>query len=122
MAAVLIVDDDDLMLHMYEVAFANSELAVQLAKNGEEAVRTIISSKPDLVLLDVMMPEMSGIDVLKKIRENPDTTNTKVIILTNLLDQAIKKQSFDLGAKDYLVKSDHTPVEVVQIVKNQLTS
>ena len=120
MASILIVDDDDLILHLYELAFKNEGLDVHLARNGSEALTVVETHLPETMLLDIMMPEMSGIDVLQKMRENPKYQQIKVFILTNLLDQKMKDEAYRLGAKDYIIKSDFTPIEIVKKVKDQI--
>lgn len=121
MATVLIVDDDEMILKMYEFVFKENGMEVLLAKNGNEALAILETQKPQLVLLDIMMPEMSGIDLLKKLHDNQKLLDLNVFVLTNFVDPKIKSEAYALGAKDYLVKSDYTPNEIYQKVTKALT-
>jgi len=103
---VLLVEDDPLIIRMYQNKLSNDGYSVTTAINGQEGLAEVAKDKPDLILLDVMMPKMNGVETLKALKKNSDTKDIGVIILTNLGD---KPEDVDkakgLGALDYLVKS-----------------
>lgn len=104
---ILLVDDDPLINRMYQVKLLNDGYNVEVATNGEEAMTAVHRRKPDLMLLDLMMPKMNGIEVLRELKTEEATKNIKVIVLTNLEDKSggnIEKAK-EMGALDYLVKS-----------------
>lgn len=92
------------------------------AKNGEEALASALNEHPDLILLDLLMPVMDGITMLKKLREDAWGKEAKVMVLTNLGEEAKLKESKALGVVDYLVKADWKIEDVVQKIKNQIPS
>lgn len=104
---LLLADDDPLILRMYQNRFDNEGYKVNTATNGEEALNSIRKEKPDLVLMDVMMPIMNGVEALKAIKNDARTKSIPVIMLTNLGDkQEDIKAAKELGVLDYLVKSE----------------
>ncbi|OGF62279.1 hypothetical protein A2926_04285 [Candidatus Giovannonibacteria bacterium RIFCSPLOWO2_01_FULL_44_40] len=118
---ILIVDDDPLMARMYENKMQTDGYDVAVASNGEEALLAVRKKKPDLMLLDVMMPKMNGVETLKALKGDAKTKNIPIIILTNLGDNPddIQKAK-DLGALDYLVKSQISLKELSDRVKKEL--
>jgi DNA-binding response OmpR family regulator len=119
MTKIYIVEDDPLMSRMYEKAFRLNGYDVELAFDGEEGLKKLgeMSDKPTVMLLDIMMPKMSGFDVLKKIKEDKDLKKIPVIALTNLAGKDDAEKALELGAVLYLVKSQYDPKEVVEKVK-----
>lgn len=104
---VLLVDDDPLIIRMYQKKLEQDGYAVDIATNGEEALIQVMKQKPDIILLDVMMPKMNGVQTLKKLKEQEETATIPVIILTNLGDREEDVENAkSLGALDYLVKSE----------------
>src|SRR3990167_6910126 len=87
MPKILIVEDDPLMLRMYQKIFIFEKFDVEVATNGEEALEKIRSSRPTLILLDIMIPKLNGIQVLDKLKSDPDTKSIPVVILTNLASE-----------------------------------
>jgi len=104
MAKVLVVDDEDSVREIYKREFTNSGLDVVTAADGEEGLLKAGEEIPDLILLDIMLPKMSGIDVLKALKENPLTKSIPTLLLTNLGEESIIKEGFELGADGYLLK------------------
>ncbi|TEU01998.1 response regulator [Candidatus Woesebacteria bacterium] len=121
MTKILLVDDDKLMVKMYLSKFKIDGYEVETAFNGQEALSKVVRSNPDLILLDIMMPEMNGLDVLKELKANEKTKNIPVILLTNVggSDEDVKA-GLELGAVAYLIKASYTPKEVIQKVKEVL--
>lgn len=115
MVKVLLVEDDEMLHGMYTQKFKNQGYEVISAYDGAEGVKQSSEAKPDIILLDVIMPKMDGFVALKKIRKNnPDVP---VILLTNLGQEEDVRKGKELGANDYFIKANHTPQEVVDKVK-----
>ncbi|OGF87209.1 hypothetical protein A3B19_03160 [Candidatus Giovannonibacteria bacterium RIFCSPLOWO2_01_FULL_46_32] len=117
---VLIVDDDAFLLDMYAIKFRESGFAVDIAKNGEEALAKSKSANPDVILLDIVMPKMDGFDVLRALKKDNLAPNAVIVILTNLGQKEDVERGLKLGASDYVVKAHFTPSEVVAKVKGLL--
>lgn len=117
---ILIVEDDFFIRDLYEKQFKKEGYAVESSPDAEQGLEKIKASPPNLVLLDLMLPKMSGLDLLKILKADANLKNVPVVILTNLgQDQAIK-QGFDLGADGYLIKSAYTPSQVVNEVRTYI--
>lgn len=114
---ILLVEDDEMLHGMYTQKFKHQGYEVLSAYNGADGVKLAETDRPDLILLDVIMPKMDGFVALKKIRKNPLTTKTPVILLTNLGQEEDVRKGRELGANDYFIKANHTPQEVVDKVK-----
>jgi two-component system alkaline phosphatase synthesis response regulator PhoP len=123
MAKIAIIEDDQLLSQMYSKKFEKDGYEVINAEDGEEGLKLIKKHKPNLVLLDIMMPKMNGLQVLQAIKEDPDeqVKTTPVIMLTNLgrTDEDVHR-GLELGAVSYLVKRKVKPVDVVIKVKEIL--
>lgn len=120
MARILIIEDDEILVEMYEAKFKMEGFEVHRALNGKEGLEILKKEKPDLILLDILMPEMNGFEFLKNIKKEPNYHSVPVILLTNLGDPDIDKDremAYALGVRDYLIKSRHTPDEVVKRAK-----
>lgn len=117
---ILFVEDDDALAGVYLVRLQAEGFDVKRVSNGEEALAAATEYKPDLVLLDVMMPKVSGFDVLDILRNTPETANLKVIMLTALSQDADRKRAQDLGVDDYLVKSQVVITDVIAKIKHHL--
>lgn len=117
---IVLIEDEEMLSNMYEAKFTKEGFEIKKALDGESGLQLIQANKPDLVLLDIIMPKLDGFSVLRKIKEDPKTKNIPVILLTNLgQDEDIKKGNA-LGAKGYLVKANLTPAQVVDKVKEYL--
>jgi len=114
---VVIVEDDEHIAKVYRLKLESEGIISILASDGEEAVDKIFSEKPDLILLDLMLPKKDGFWVLEQTRANLEFLNTPIIVLSNLWEQTDKERALVLGANDYLVKIDNTIQEVVDKVK-----
>lgn len=117
---ILFVEDDDALAGVYLVRLQGEGFDVKRVTNGEEALAAATSFKPDLILLDVMMPKVSGFDVLDILRNTPETANLKIIVLTALSQESDKKRAEELGADEYLVKSQVVITDVIARIKKQL--
>jgi len=116
MVKVLIVEDDPLMSRMYEKIFTFEKYEVELAGNGEEALEKVVAANPTIILLDVMMPKMNGLQVLEKLKADPATSKIPVVMLTNLAGQQDAETALSKGAVKYIIKSEHEPKEIADIV------
>lgn len=117
---ILLVEDDDALANVYVMRLQAEGYEVRRVADGEDALSDAISFKPDLILLDVMMPKVNGLDVLDIIRNTPETANVKVIMLTALSQESDKERAESLGADDYLVKSQVVIADVMERVKHHL--
>lgn len=117
---VLVVEDDPILAKMYSEKFSREGFQVLTAANGKVGLEMALKKDVDIILLDIMLPRMSGIDLLRKLREQEKGKNTLVVVLTNLADPTEKERAFNFGAEDYLVKAMQNPGEVVSRVKDTL--
>ncbi len=119
---VLLVEDDEGLAQVYIARLEVENFDVRRVPNGEDALANAIEFKPDLILLDVMMPKVNGFDVLDILRNTPETTNVKIVMLTALSQESDRKKAEDMGADDYLVKSQVVISDVVDRIKMHLNS
>jgi DNA-binding response OmpR family regulator len=117
---ILLVEDDDSLASTYLTRLQLEGFTVKRVANGEEALQTTLDFKPDLILLDVMMPKVNGFDVLDILKNTPEIANIKVIMLTALSQQADKDRAEALGVDDYLVKSQVVISDVMSRIKHHL--
>jgi two-component system response regulator VicR len=117
---IVIVEDDEHIAKVYRLKLESEGMDSVTAGDGEEAVEKIFSEKPDLVLLDLMLPKKDGFWVLEEVRKNPQFLNTPIIVLSNRWEQSDKERALVLGATDYLVKIDTTIGEVVDKIRGYL--
>ncbi len=117
---ILFADDEESLRELYKIRFESESFKVIFAKDGEEALEKIYKEKPNLILLDIMMPKKNGLEVLEQIKKDPAVADIPVVMLTVLGDEGIRNNAFNLGAKYYLVKSDVVPLEVVKLIRQEL--
>lgn len=120
MARILIIEDDELIRRMYQQVLNFRGHEVTHAANGEEGLELARAGLPALVLLDIMMPKLNGIETLKRLRVLPGLAKTPVIMLTNVIGGASAESALNAGALKYIIKSDYTPKEVVDMVEGVL--
>ncbi|MEI6580675.1 MAG: response regulator [bacterium] len=114
---IVIVEDDEHIAKVYRLKLELEKIDAIIASDGEDAVSKVFSEKPDLILLDLMLPKKDGFWVLEQVRHNTAFLNTPIIVLSNLWEQADKERALVLGANDYLVKIDTTIQEVIDKIK-----
>jgi DNA-binding response OmpR family regulator len=114
---ILIVEDDPVLLRMYTEKLTYEGFRIVTARDGEEALKVTQKEKVDLILLDIMLPRMSGTDFLERLIKEGGK-NIPVVALTNLTEQEERKRAGKLGVKEYLVKAMQTPEEVVEKIKS----
>ena len=117
---ILLVEDDDSLAQVYITRLQAEGFDIKRVPNGEDALATALQYRPDLILLDVMMPKVSGFDVLDILRNTPEVGNVKIIMLTALSQEADKQRAQQLGVDDYLVKSQVVIADVVERIKHHL--
>jgi DNA-binding response OmpR family regulator len=117
---ILLVEDDDAIANVYLVRLQAEGFDVRRVANGEDALAAALSYRPDLVLLDIMMPQVSGFDVLDILRNTPETANLKIVMLTALSQESDRERAESLGVDDYMVKSQVVIADVIERIKHHL--
>jgi DNA-binding response OmpR family regulator len=117
---ILLVEDDDALANVYQTRLQAEGFDIRRVPNGEEALAAALEYGPDLIVLDVMMPKVSGFDVLDILRNTTETADVKVIMLTALSQDSDKQRAESLGVNDYLVKSQVVIADVVDRIKQRL--
>lgn len=120
MSKILLVEDDNSLREIYSIRLTAEGYEIVLAGDGEEALATAVRERPDLVISDVMMPKISGFDMLDILRSTPETKDIKVIMMTALSSEDQRQRGENLGADRYLVKSQVGIEDVVNVVHEVL--
>jgi DNA-binding response OmpR family regulator len=113
---VLIIEDDAFISDMYRLKLESEGFNVKIAEDGQKGLEQLKKEKPDLVLLDVVMPKMDGYAVLQNIKENREMQDVPVVMLTNLGQKDNVEKGLKMGALDYVIKAHFTPTEVAEKV------
>ncbi len=114
---ILLVEDEKILSEMYQTKLEREKFEVVNVEDGGEVLEKVKKEKPDLILLDVILPKTNGFDILAELKANSKLKNIPVIMLTNLGQEEDIKKGKELGAKDYIVKANSTPAQVVEKVK-----
>lgn len=122
MFKIAIIEDDQAIAQMYRIKFEAEGYKVETAENGRFGLELVEKMRPDIVLLDLMMPEMTGDEMLAKLRKTEWGMNMKVVILTNMGEQEIPDSVKSLGISAVILKANMTPRQVAELVKNKLAS
>lgn len=122
MKQILLVEDDPFLIDIYTTKLKEVGFDVEAVSNGEEAFLKIKELKPDLLILDIVLPQINGWEILKEIKKDETLKNLKIIILSNLGEKTEVEKGFELGAIKYLIKAHYTPSEVVEEIKKTLNS
>lgn len=117
MSKILIVEDEPLIIRMYQKALAFDGFDVISALSGKEGIELAKKEQPDLIIMDIMMPEVNGIEALATLKQNPQTRNIPVIMLTNLSGEKDKELAMNRGAFEFWVKKEVNPMEVGDRIK-----
>lgn len=117
---ILIIEDDVFLSNIYNKKFFNNGYEVILASDGKKGLSLAKQKKPDIILLDIMLPIMNGFEVLEEIRKDDEIKDTPVIMLTNINEQDEIKRGYNLGIKDYIIKTFITPGDIAEKVKKYL--
>jgi DNA-binding response OmpR family regulator len=121
MTKIAIIEDDQAISQMYRIKFETEGYEVEIAENGKLGLELVENFRPDIILLDLMMPEMSGDEMLAKLRQTDFGRDVKVIILTNMGEQEAPDILKSLGVSVFIVKAEMTPRQVAELVKKQLS-
>ena len=119
-AKIAIIEDDLAISQMYRIKFEAEGMTVETAENGKLGLELVENMKPDIILLDLMMPEMNGDEMLQKLRATSWGKDIQVVILTNMGEQEIPQGVKDLGVSAVILKADMTPRQVAEVIKKQL--
>ena len=117
---ILIVEDEEIVLDLLQRKLTQEGYGVFIAKDGEEGLKKMKEVKPDLILLDIVMPKMGGIEVMEEMGKEPDLKKIPVIIISNSGEPVELDKAKKLGVKDWLIKTEFDPQEVLEKVKEQL--
>ena len=117
---ILIVEDDNFVAEVYSTKLFEMGHEVRIAQNGEEGLKVIGEEKPDLILLDIIMPVMGGIEMLGELKKKDEWKQIPVILLTNVGEKESVQKVRNLGVQDYLIKSHFTPAEVIEKIESIL--
>ena len=117
---ILLVEDDPLLVNLYREKFEYEGLKFLVAEDGEKGLKLALEEKVDIIILDLMLPKLSGIDLLTQLRNSEKGQNIPVIVLTNLTQSQEAEKAVELGAKEYLIKADLTPSQLVAKIKRHL--
>ena len=117
---ILIVEDEKILAEMYYDRFVQAGFKVVTAYSAEEGIEAALKEKPDLIVLDILLPRENGISFLEKLRKNPKIASTKIVAFSNYDDPTTKKEAFDLGVEEYLIKTNYTPQEITERIKGYL--
>jgi len=120
MFKVLIVEDEKILAEMYKDKLKEAGYEADLAFSSEEALEYLKKKKPDLILLDILLPRENGTIFLRKIKKLKKTAEIPVVAFSNYDEPKTKKETLDLGAKDYLIKTAYTPQQLVDQIRNFL--
>lgn len=119
---IAIIEDDDVIAQMYRMKFASEGFVVEMAANGRIGIELCEKMRPDMILLDMKMPEMDGAEALEAIRATSWGKHIPVIVLTNLGEEEAPKKLKDLNIHSYIVKAELTPSQVTERVKQALAA
>lgn len=117
---ILLVEDDPLLIDIYCNKIRESGFIVTVAEDGEKALQKIKEEKPDLVVLDIVLPKIDGWEIMSEIRKDKGLDNLKVVILSNLGQKGEIEKGLAMGAQKYLIKAHYTPTEIINQIKEVL--
>jgi len=121
MKKILIIEDEKILVDMYREKLSQAGFEVISVFESEQALVLVKKEKPDLVLLDILLPRENGIFFLEQLRKDPKIASVLVVAFSNYDDPETKKRAFELEVKDYLIKTDYTPREIVAKIKQLLS-
>jgi len=117
---ILLIEDDPFLIDIYTTKLKESGFKVEVATNGEEGIIKAQETKPNLIVLDIVLPQIDGWEILKEIKANPNLKKIPVVILSNLGQKSEVEKGIKLGAVKYLIKAHFTPSEVIEEIKKVL--
>lgn len=116
----LIIEDEQFIRDIYKRQLEKAGIAVDGFGNGTEGLQSTKQTKYDIILLDIMLPDLNGLEILKQIKQNQINKDVPVILLTNLGQDEVIKEAFTLGAQGYFIKASYTPDQIASEVRNIL--
>jgi len=122
MKKILLIEDDEIMSRMYKKLFSYKGYSIETAGDGQEGLAKAQKTKPDIILLDVMMPKLNGLQVLDRLKKDPKTRDIQVVLLSNLSIQDELDKALDKGIIKYIIKRNHEPDEIFKIVEEIIAS
>ena len=122
MPVILVAEDEKPLLQALKTVFEKEDFSVLEASNGEMALELALQEKPDFILLDIMMPKMTGLEALKKLKEDPWGKDASIMLLTNIADSNKVAEATTLGVFDYMIKSDWNIKDIVEKVKERMSN
>lgn len=122
MKTILLAEDDPFLVDIYSTKLRESGFDVEIAENGEKCLAKLREKKPDVLILDIVLPKLSGWEVLDKIKEDRNLSDLKVIIFSNLNQKTETEKGLEMGAVKYLIKAHYTPSQVVKEINEILKS
>ena len=120
MKKILLIEDEKILLEMYKDKFEQEGFEMILSIDAEKGFELAKKEKPDLIILDILLPEKNGIFFLKQQMEDPEIASIPVVALSNYDHPEARKKALELGAKEYIIKTDFTPQEIVEKIKKYL--
>lgn len=120
MKKILIIEDEKILAEMYQDRFTQEGYEVSLAFTSEEGIDLAKKEKPDLILLDILLPKENGVDFLKRLKQKPEISSITVVAFSNYDEPKTRKEAENLGIKAYLLKTDFTPQDLVEKIKEYL--
>lgn len=123
---ILFVEDDPATAEVYQIALEQAGFAIELFLSGEEIVKRIEeidqgkAKKPDLILLDYILPDIDGLEILKEIRKHKNTKNIKVFVTTNYSIEQLKEKGKFIDGEKFILKADYPPIKMVELIKRSL--
>ena len=120
MKKILLIEDEKILAEMYRDKFSQSGFEVILAFEAKEGLELAKKEKPDLIVLDILLPRENGISFLKWLRKEPEIFSIPVVVFSNYDDPETKRQAAKLGVIEYLIKTNYTPQEIVEKIKEFL--
>lgn len=120
MKTILLIEDDPFLVEIYTTKLKKAGFSVAVANDGKEGLKAIKEKRPDLLLLDIVLPNFTGWEILREIKRDNKLKSLKVVILSNLSQKEEIEKGMTLGAVKYLIKAHYTPSEVIEIIKKIL--
>ena len=114
---IFLIEDDTDILNLYQRVLRDEGFEVCLNSDGSNVIEQALEFKPDLIVLDILLPKISGFDLLQAVKANTSLSNIPVFILTNVAEEVSLKKALDLGAHAYLTKAEYTPQEIIDHIK-----
>ncbi len=119
---IIIIEDDEFLSDIYKTKFELEGFKVIAINDGEKGLKAIQTKKPDIVLLDVLLPKLDGFTILQILKKDEATKDIPVVLLTNLGQKEDVQKGLEMGAVDYLIKAHFTPGEIIEKIKQALTN